>query len=263
MGKNLSLTEIFSEEVLILAKAFPLPGAKHGETVCCAGVTREGRWRRQYPVPFRRLNLTFKRWDWIEYKYKLPNPAQDKRCESRRVQDNSIILKGKMKKSERSRFLEKVIVPSTRCASELGLSLALVRPQNINLKILKKNIQELTEETSRYEEVGRQRGLFDPEDGRELKSITPCPYKFIFYWTDEEGKSHRNTAEDWEISAMFYRFSSIDGVDKALEKIRSTFEEKYPQEGVVFAMGTHSYHPNTWLLIGIIRLDETEQNSLF
>ncbi|MBF0892167.1 hypothetical protein HKD28_12225 [Gluconobacter sp. LMG 1744] len=263
MDKKLSLTEIFSEEVLILAKAYPLPGAKHGETVCCAGVTREGQWRRQYPIPFRRLKEKFDRWEWIEYKYKLPDPSQDKRTESRRVQENTIFPKGKIKESEKSRFLEKVIVPSTRHASELGMSLALVRPRNIKLKIIKKKPEELKEESDHYKEVGRQRGLFDSRDGQELKSITPCPYKFIFSWTDAEGKSHQNISEDWEIPAMFHNLCPKYGEKEVLKTIRLRFEEEYPKRGVVFAMGTHSRWSDTWLLIGIIRLNETEQDSLF
>lgn len=248
---------------MILAKAFPLPGALHGETVCCAGVTREGEWRRQYPVPFRRLKDSFERWQWIEYKYKLPDPSKDKRPESRRVQEDTIIPKGKIKKNERARFLEKIIVPSTRCASELGLSLALVRPHNVKIKIQEKEKTELEEETERYRNVGRQRSFFDDNDGRELRAIKPCPYKFIFSWTDQEGKSHRNVSEDWEIPATFHNLSPTYGVEATLEKIRFTYEEEYPQKGFVFAMGTHSSYPDTWLLIGIIRLDETEQSSLF
>ena len=44
-----------TERVVILVKAAPHPSRRYQETVCCAGVTTEGEWRRLYPVRFRHL----------------------------------------------------------------------------------------------------------------------------------------------------------------------------------------------------------------
>ena len=77
------------DRVLILVKALPHVGQRHGETVCCAGVTADGKWRRQYPIHFRRLKDQFKRWQWIEYYWIAPGP-DDRRRESRRVQEDTI-----------------------------------------------------------------------------------------------------------------------------------------------------------------------------
>jgi len=59
------------DECFILVKAQPHRSSAYFETVCCAGIGRDGKWRRQYPVPFRILNdiQKFRRWDWIEYLY--------------------------------------------------------------------------------------------------------------------------------------------------------------------------------------------------
>ena len=54
---NSGLLEGRRERVLTLVKTLPHVGQKHGETVCCAGLTAEGQWRRQYPIPYRRLVL--------------------------------------------------------------------------------------------------------------------------------------------------------------------------------------------------------------
>ena len=43
------------EQILILAKTYPSPSAKHIETSCVAGINRNGEMRRLYPVPFRLL----------------------------------------------------------------------------------------------------------------------------------------------------------------------------------------------------------------
>jgi hypothetical protein len=40
------------EEIVIVVKAIPQPSKRYGETVCCAGITRNGEWRRLYPSGF-------------------------------------------------------------------------------------------------------------------------------------------------------------------------------------------------------------------
>lgn len=42
-----------------------------------------------------------------------------------------------------------------------------------------------------------------------------------------------------------------------------TFGEKYPREGMVFAMGTHSQRNWQWMIIGVIRLDPVTAPTLF
>ena len=58
------------EEILVLAKAYPTPSTKYGETVCTAGVTRSGEWIRLYPITFRDLpfNKRYEKFQWIKAK---------------------------------------------------------------------------------------------------------------------------------------------------------------------------------------------------
>ena len=72
------------DRCVIIVKAQPHRSSKYSETVCAAGVGEDGRWRRQYPVPYRILNNSqkFKRWEWIRYEYRLPK--NDRRKESQR-----------------------------------------------------------------------------------------------------------------------------------------------------------------------------------
>lgn len=78
------------EKILILAKTYPIPSAKHVETSCIAGITENQEMRRLYPVPFRLLgqDLQFKKWEWIEVET-YPN-SQDSREESRKINYSSI-----------------------------------------------------------------------------------------------------------------------------------------------------------------------------
>lgn len=40
------------------------------------------------------------------------------------------------------------------------------------------------------------------------------------------------------------------------------FNDEYPRKGVAFAVGTMAAYPNTWMLLGVIRLDELTQAEL-
>jgi hypothetical protein len=46
---------------------------------------------------------------------------------------------------------------------------------------------------------------------------------------------------------------------RALAEMQRVFGEEYPTKGMLMAMGTHSLYPDTWLINGVVRLDEVEQ----
>ncbi|MBN9511701.1 MAG: hypothetical protein J0I21_21650 [Alphaproteobacteria bacterium] len=238
------------DRVLVLVKALPHVGKKHGETVCCAGVTAEGRWRRQYPVHYRRLETEFSRWNWIEYDWLRPG-GEDRRIESRRVQEETIRCYAKMAQEDRSRFLEKVIVPSCDAAAERGQSLALIRPRDTRFSWRPKPEKKLLAEKAAYRRAASQLSIFDAE----LAALEPCPFEFKFDYRTADGRSHQATCADWETATTYYRRSKRLGQDAALESMRKTFNEDYPARGMAFAMGTHSLYPKVWLLVGVLRLD--------
>jgi hypothetical protein len=90
-------------------KAQPHRSTKYFETVCCAGIGRDGKWRRQYPVPFRILggNQKFKRWEWIRYQF--TTSSDDPRIESQKVIPESLVVEGNVKPAGRARFLNPLI----------------------------------------------------------------------------------------------------------------------------------------------------------
>jgi hypothetical protein len=245
------------EKVLVLVKALPHVGQRHGETVCCAGVTAAGEWRRQYPIHFRRLDNQFKRWDWIEYDWAAPT-GEDRRLESRRVQEDTISVAGNMPKAERAAFLNRIVVSSTAAVAGGGGSLALVRPRNVKFSWKEKTPQELASAREAYQRAANQLSFFD----KELAALEPCPFTFLFRYDTGDGKPHRATCDDWETSATFYRFAKTQGTSGALASMEETFGRRYPERGMVFAMGTHSRYPDVWLLVGILRLDDLPQLAL-
>ncbi len=246
------------DRVMVLVKAIPHAGARQGETVCCAGVTANGEWRRQYPVPFRRLTETFGRWDWIEYDWISPK-ARDTRLESRRVQEDTLKVDGKMPQSERARFLNPLILPSMEIATALGRSLVLIRPRKTRFRYKAKTADQIAAEKRKYQAASDQLSLMD----KELAALDPCPYSFKFEFETDDGVKHAMTCEDWETAATFYRYQrSLGGANAALARMDAVFNDEYPVAGMAFAMGTHSRHPDQWLLVGVLRLDVVLQGSL-
>ncbi|MFC0386772.1 hypothetical protein [Muricoccus vinaceus] len=241
-----------------MVKALPHVGQSLGETVCCAGVTLDGQWRRQYPIHFRLLQKQFTRWTWIEYDWIAPSGV-DRRRESRRVQEHTIQVCGEMPRRERAGFLDSVITASTKEAASKGMSLTLVRPVKSRFRSKAKTAAQIAEERQAYQAAASQKSFLDPD----LIALDPCPYAFHFDWTDADGKSHKSTCDDWETAATFYRFEKTLGAKGALHEMGQIFNERYPAEGMVFAMGTHSRYPDSWLLVGVLRLDRVTQLDLF
>ena len=48
----------------------------------------------------------------------------------------------------------------------------------------------------------------------------------------------------------------------ALKWMDGKFNDEYPRKGMVFAIGNQARRPQTWQLLGVIRLDETSQVEL-
>ena len=181
-----------SSRVTILVKALPQPSKQYGETVCCAGVTQEGKWKRLFPIRFRHLqgDQSFSRWDWVSFKYR--EPTRDKREESCHVFEDSIIIEGEFSKNERSRFLNRIIVGSASHAMAKGQSLALIRPKNTKFICKTKSPSEIDEEKESYRISAQQDSFFD----QKLADLEPSPYEFRFSFEDESGK-HNYQNGDW------------------------------------------------------------------
>ncbi len=245
-----------TKSVTVLVKALPQPSEKYAETVCVAGVTRDGEWRRLYPIRFRQLEDKFRRWHWIEYKWHRAHG--DKRSESRNVDNETLRTLHPLRPAERARFLTPLIRTSTDEAVERKESLTIIRPTNVNFSWEEKTTEEIAAERRGFSNAARQTSFFDSE----LKVLNPCPYKFFFEYTSADGKGHRNFCHDWETSAAFHNLSRSHSATDALKHLSNEYNHRYPQAGMAFAMGTHSQRPTQWLLIGVLRLDEEKQASL-
>jgi hypothetical protein len=244
-----------TEKALVLVKALPHVGDRYGETVCCAGVTPDGEWRRQYPIRYRRLQSGFRRWDWIQYSWR--KPTNDPRKESRRVQEDSIRVLGTMPRTQRNFLLGRILLPTMKAAEAREQTLALVRPEIPEFFVKRKPDAQIENERAAFQRAASQGSLFDAD----LKALEPVPYIFGYRYRLEDGE-HIHTCEDWETSATFWRHSKTDGDEAARVAVERIFGRDYPAKGMLFAMGTHSRR-RQWLLVGVIRSEAADQPDLF
>lgn len=245
--------------VSILVKALPQRSATHGETVCCAGVTPGGEFKRLFPIRFRHLSddASFGRWDWVDFKYR--PPTSDRRKESCHVMEDSILVNGCMPPKDRPSFLNRLVSGSVKAAEANGQSLALIRPRNTQFYFKKKKPDELEEERRTYAEAARQGSFFD----EQLKALEPSPYEFRFKFEDEAGP-HDYANGDWEAHAMYFNGRRREGSEQAaLDWMSKKFNEEYPRKGMLFCVGNMAKRPQTWQLLGVLRVDDTGQPALF
>jgi hypothetical protein len=247
-----------SAEAVVIVKAAPQVGRRHGETVCCAGIDLYGNWLRLYPVSFRTLEQSkrFGRWDRIKFNWRLPN--DDKRIESRRVDQQSIEIVGDLKQSERDKFLASAVVTSLLREREAGKSFALLKPEIIAFKIEKKKQDEIKDEKEMFDAIRAQADFFAQQ---VTNNYNPCPYNFKYQYRTEDGM-REGTCEDWEIEATYHKWSGLYGEDRALTEMDRVFGKEYPAKGMLLAMGTHSLHQDTWLINGVVRQNDILQGSL-
>lgn len=245
--------------VSILVKALPQRSVAHGETVCCAGVTANGDFKRLYPIRFRHLSseASFKRWDWVDFKYR--KPTSDRRFESCHVMEDSISVEGSMPLKDRPKFLNGLVSDSVGQAAANGQSLALIRPRDSEFYFKLKTDEQVETERRTYQQAASQGSFFD----KQLAALEPSPYDFRFRFRDGSG-AHDYANGDWEAHAMFFNGRKREGSDDAaLNWMQTTFNEVYPRKGMLFCVGNMAKRPQTWQLLGVLRVDDTAQPSLF
>ncbi|MBC6416520.1 MAG: hypothetical protein GDA47_01650 [Rhodospirillales bacterium] len=235
-------------EAIVIIKAAPQTSQKHGETVCCAAIDLQGKWLRLYPISFRSLEegQKFGRWDRVRFKWRMP--ADDARVESRRVDQASLEIVGKLKKAERQQFLSRSIVTSLDKELDEKRSLALLKAEITGFKAEPKSNDDIKEEAARFDALRNQKDLFNTEPIIPHKA---CPYRFKYRYRSDDGK-REGTCQDWETETTYHRWERKYGREHTLAKMEKVFGEEYPSKGMLLAMGTHSRHLKTWSINGVV-----------
>lgn len=243
------------EAAVIVVKAVPRPSKKHRETVCCAGITAGGEWRRLFPVRFRQLagDQQFARWQSVQYTWR--RPSDDNRFESRRIEENTLKATGIMPVRERLRLLQPLLRVSTREAAERGESLALIEPRSLSMNVKAKRPAIIAAERAAFESTARQQSLLD----KDMMPFEPCPYAIAMPFMDQDGVQHAPQCGDWETTGTFFNLRKRGMSDGAIiEHLRAEFTGVRAGRRIILAMGTVKARPRQWLLLGVLRVqDET------
>ena len=117
---------------------------------------------------------------------------------------------------------------------------------------------EIAQEREAYKVAAQQNSFFD----KELSELEPSPFDFRFQFEDDDG-SHNYQNGDWETHAMFWRWRKAHGETETVRLMAETFNEKYPAKGMAFVLGNMAKRPQTWQLLGVLRLDEQMQDDFF
>ena len=139
-----------------------------------------------------------------------------------------------------------------------GHSLTLIRSRNARFVAKRKSAAAVAEEREAYKVAAQQTSIFD----KELAELEPSPLDFRFQFEDDDG-SHDYQNGDWETHVMFWRWREHYREAETLKRMTSVFNDEYPARGMVFALGNQAKRPQTWQLLGVIRLDEMRQGDLF
>jgi hypothetical protein len=238
------------KRVYILVKAYPQPIQQYEETVCCAGVTEDGKqFLRLYPIPYRRLRpeQRFERYDLCEMT--VWRDTKDFRLESHKVDPDSIriIRKGKYLKDEQKPklwlpFVAESLDKLKQDNVAFERSLGIVRPNKQSVKFFwKQSRTEIAEDKSIYQQMS----LYYDKPLKPLVTDYSFGYRFISGKTQHEMKIH-----DWEVQATYHKYRRRYG-DDVLNRMSETYNEKF--NNLHFIMGTMKAHPRQFIIVGLLR----------
>lgn len=268
------------KKILITVLTYPLPSRSYDELVCTAGVLEDGSWIRIYPVPLsflkgKRSDGTFNsfKYSWIELD--LIKRTDDFRPESHSpvrydFRDIKVLKSIDTKNNWRERKNFCLVNVYKNLSSLINnskapknTSLATFKPSSILSFDIEADSPNWKDE---WKEIRKQTDLFANNTSEPEKIIPKIPYKFYYKFLDDEGKESRMMIEDWEIGALYSKYSDSK---EALQKVK----EKYWDEFVIskdlyFFLGTtKEWHmrrsKNPFVIIGVFYPKTVRQMSLF
>lgn len=255
-------------EVLVMVKTYPAPSAKHGETVCVAGVRLDGvrpMFVRLYPISFRALEDTskFKKYEVLRLPVK-PRGTYDPRPESYIPDVDAIehleAIDTKRNWAKRKELVDPVLGGVTMCElirlndastmADATQSLALVKPARIKKikvepgKPWKPNQLEKVRSFS-------QADLMNPDGYPELQ---PVPYQLLIEYSCEDADcgGHRQHLIDWELGVMGLTWPRRYG-SKTAEVIEGKYLEilDLAQKDLYLFVGNQHQRRKTFSVCGI------------
>lgn len=257
-------------DVLVTVKAYPTPSFALGESVCTASVTRDRRFVRLYPVPFRGLDEPdqFKKWQWITVR--VHRRRSDHRPESFVPELETLRLRKFVSSDDNWRkrlaLVEGMSAPSLcaiqKAQKERRTSLGLFRPMEVLDLTYEPTARAWSEEERQKLAQARLFG------GASTAPLEKIPYKFHYVFRCEDCRAaqpHRCSIVDWELGQLYRRLAREGDEAGALRKIRERWLDDIcaPTNDVLFFVGNQLRHPAAFMVLGCMRPKRDLQASLF
>ncbi len=243
------------ERLLVLAKAAPEISKKFEQTICIAGITDGGHWRRIYPIPWKvfwtKAGTRFRKKSWIEYELESDDPS-DHRPESRKIDYSSITpLRPadfhEIEKLLRARLttIEAIEAKGTKTAS-----LGVVEPIEVHDYLPTDNVH--------YRDLVTRQAQVDLFGNRVIQLDIP-KYKYRYRFKDDvDGRIHETLCEDWEAAELYRHCEAYrrEGKYKDEDEVHEKVKDKmlraiFRYDHVYFIVGSH-YRFNTYMIVSVV-----------
>ena len=246
--------------MLVAAKTYPTISSRYNETVCTAGITKDGSFKRLYPVCYRSLPKAekFKKYQWISFE--AIRDIRDPRRESYKLMSSiipaNIVTTQEQWISRRSLLLTNVQLELSKIIEKAydtneWQSLFMFKPSNI----IKFNLIDY----SANHIINRKKEtlLHRLDTGESL--VEDIPYKFSYTFMDSLGKTSTLQLLDWEIYQLTRKLMRVYknnylNISEALKN--KYFDEIACKRDVYFFLGSNKYwhirrSKNPFMIIGI------------
>lgn len=234
------------ESILVLVKATPIWSTTSGRyTICTAGISEDGGWRRLYPVFWKTIkNNNIKVWDLISVETK--KPTKDHRPESRKIKNETAKNLGCAirEREKRRKYLNELTDPQLPNATKEGKTLSIIKPVLFGFSIEKREKQ--VDQATLYEGVFKKRPYHDIGIYYNFK----CGEKGC-NMCRKVGKLHTMECFDFGANHLYRQYNNES---VAREKVRDMcFKRMKFDFDCWFAMGTHSLYPFLrWMIVGLL-----------
>jgi len=272
------------KKVFITVKTYPTISEKYDELVCTAGILEDGSWIRLYPLPFRKLDFEnrYKKYQWLEVA--VERNSSDVRIESHKVLDiDAIKTLQEVKPGRGWERRKEIVLRSQKVYTNLRELIEISRATNLSLAIFKPTKvfdfgweeveHEWPEEKLQLLKAkANQMSLFQTpaEVEKEFMIVRKLPYRFIYSFSDSEGKKSSPMIEDWEIGMLYWHCLATHHGDekKALQDVRKKYLDEFTRtKDLHFFLGTtkqfHSMAPNPFMIVGTFHPPKSLQGELF
>jgi hypothetical protein len=246
--------------MLVTAKTYPTISSRYNETVCTAGITTDGLFRRIYPICYRSLPKSekFCKYQWI---------SCDAIRDTRDPRDESYKLIGKIKPldvittRQEWRQRRKLMLPNVQSNMQQIIkaaydtkrwkSLFMFKPA----KIIKFNVIDC----SSSEKINRKKEILLHSLNIGESLVEDIPYKFSYTFIDSFGKISTLQLLDWEIYQLTRKLirvhkNNFSAIGSALKN--KYFDDIACKRDVYFFLGSNRYwhirkSKNPFMIIGL------------